>query len=258
MIDITAILNVHHEGVLAHASLESMRRTRDTAEAAGLRVEILVIADCPDQPTLDYFVDATDVRLIQTAVDDLGLARNVGVSEAQGAFVAFLEGDDLWGPAWLLSAHNAARSDRRGVVWHPEANLYFGPNQEGWWLMHPEMEEAEGDWVTLGMRNHWTALSFGEAAVYRKVPYRRTDLATGFGYEDWSWNSEVVAQGYLHRPVPGTIHMIRVRDMSLLRRTIGAGALPTRSSLFPSRIGWSRKVGSAGIAAVRVHDPPPG
>lgn len=248
MTDITCILNVHHEGVLAHSSLGSIRSARSLAEAAGLRVEILVVADCPDQPTLDLFADSTDLRVAQTSVDDLGLARNFGVSEAQGEFVAFLDGDDLWGPNWLLSAHKAARCDPRSVIWHPEANLYFGPNLEPWWLMHPEMEEAEGDWVALGTRNHWTALSFGARAIYQSVPYRRTDLGGGFGYEDWSWNAQVVAKGCLHRPVRGTTHLLRVRDTSLLRRTMGAKALMTPSDLMRSRIGWAKTAGYLGVA----------
>jgi glycosyltransferase involved in cell wall biosynthesis len=248
MTDITAILNVHQEGILAHASLGSIRAARGSAEAAGLAVEILVVADCPDAPTLDHFAGAPDLRVVETSVDDVGLARNIGVEEARGEFVAFLDGDDLWGANWLRAAHAAARRDTRGVVWHPEGNLFFGPALEPHWLMHPEMDEAEGDWVNLGIRNQWTALSFGARSIYRSIPYRRTDLAAGFGYEDWSWNCEVVARGYVHRPVAGTAHMIRVRGSSLLQRTMGAKALVTSSSLMLSRIGWARDVGSAGVA----------
>jgi glycosyltransferase involved in cell wall biosynthesis len=253
MTDITAILNVHREGILAHASLGSIRAAREVARAAGIKVEILVVADCPDVPTLDYFADADDLRLVPTEVDDLGLARNRGVEEARGEFVAFLDGDDLWGASWLRSAFDIARREARSVVWHPEGNLFFGTSIEPHWLLHPEMEEAEGDWVNLGIRNHWTALSFGARRIYRSVPYRRTDLAGGFGYEDWSWNSEVVAQGHLHRPVPGTAHMIRVRGASLLQRTVGATALVTPSSLLRSRIGWARDVGAVGVAT-RTRD----
>jgi glycosyltransferase involved in cell wall biosynthesis len=245
--DITAILNVHHEGVLAHASLSSIRAAREVARVAGIVVEILVVADCPDLPTLDYFSDAKDLRLLQTDVDDLGLARNFGVKEARGEFVAFLDGDDLWGATWLQAAWGMARRGVQGVVWHPEGNLFFGSSLEPYWLMHSEMEEAEGDWVNLGIRNQWTALSFGARSIYQRVPYRRTNLAAGFGYEDWSWNCEIVAQGYLHRPVPGTAHMIRVRASSLLRRTMGARALMAPSNLMRSRIGWARDVGSTGV-----------
>lgn len=248
MTDITAILNLHREGSLAHAALGSIRAAREVARAAGIEVEILVVADRPDAPTLDYLADASDLRLVVTEFGDLGLARNCGVAEAQGEYVGFLDGDDLWGANWLRAAYQMASRSTRSLVLHPEASLVFGTALEPYWLLHPEIEEIEGDWVNLGIRNQWTALSFGARRIYQSVPYRRTSLGDGFGYEDWSWNSDVVAGGHLHRPVPGTVHMIRVQDNSLLRRTETARALPTTAGLVRSRIGWARLAGSKGVA----------
>jgi glycosyltransferase involved in cell wall biosynthesis len=249
MTDITAVLNVHREGTLAIGSLRSIAAARQTAEAAGLRVEVLAVADCSDRATLDVLAQAPETQVLETAVDDLGLARNAAVAAATGQHIAFLDGDDLWGPNWLLAAHRAAVAEVRPVVWHPEASLYFGPQQPPRWSITPDMELVEGDWVTLGVRNMWTSLSFARRETYLRIPYRRTDLAAGFGKEDWSWNAEVVAHGYLHKPVPGTAHLVRARANSLVRRTDVASALMTPSTLFRSRVGWAARVGSSGIAA---------
>lgn len=249
MTHITAVLNVHREGRLAVGSLRSIAGARQLAEAVGLTVEVVAIADCSDRATLDVLAEAAGVRVVETEVDDLGLARNVGVAEAAGRYIAFLDGDDLWGPHWLLAAYQAAMAESRLVVWHPEASLYFGSKQAPYWLIHPDMEQIEGDWVTLGIRNLWTSLSFASRDTYLQVPYRRTDLAAGFGLEDWSWNAEVVAHGYLHKPVPGTTHLVRMQATSLVRRTAAVNALVTPSTLLRSRIGWAARVGSAGVAA---------
>ncbi|AMJ62698.1 glycosyltransferase family 2 protein [Bosea sp. PAMC 26642] len=248
MTEITAVLNVHEEGRLAHASLLSIRHARDLAAAAGVSAEIIVIADCADAATLDYLAEQDDIRIVETDVDDLGLARNAGAKAALGRFIAFLDGDDLWGPNWLLRAYEAAIAEPRPTIWHPEACLYFGATTRPRWLIHPDIETADGDWVTLGVRNHWTSLSFGACDIYRRIPYSKTDLTAGFGYEDWCWNEETVSQGCLHKPVQGTIHMIRVRADSLVRRTVGAKALRTPSTLFRSRIGWTARI-TAGVAS---------
>lgn len=241
MINITAILNVHSEGVLAHASMLSIREARRVAEAAGLQVEVIVVADTPNAATRAYVEALEDAHVLTVEVRDLGLARNRGVEVAQGHYIAFLDGDDLWGPNWLLAAYKAANAETRRTIWHPEGNLIFGTGTQPVWMIHPDIEEIGGDWVILGVRNHWTALSFAAREIYRQTPYRRVDLKMGLGYEDWSWNEETIAQGCLHKPVMGTAHMVRVRQNSLVRQTASVGAVKVPSTLFVNRIGWKAR-----------------
>ena len=236
---ITAVLNVHREGSLADSSLRSIVQAREEAAAAGIEVEILVAADCSDADTLNYLKIAPKLgaRVLELRVDDLGMARNAAVAAGRGRFFAFLDGDDIWCRDWLAKAYHSATAAPEITIWHPEANLYFGPGRKPHWMMHHDIDTALGDWVLSGLKNHWTSLSFAPREVYERVPYHRTDLKAGFGYEDWCWNAETVSHGYLHRAVPGTLHLIRTRAASLVQRTKTSRVLMTPSSLFRKRIG---------------------
>jgi hypothetical protein len=239
MTEITAILNVHDEGILAHASLLSILAAKRAAEAAGISVEILVAADCPSESTYAFLSTARGfgTQLLELSVHDLGLARNAAVAACSSHFVAFLDGDDLWSRRWLAMAHKMATDNSPSTIWHPEANLYFGAGGARW-MLHHEMDDFAGDWVSLGLRNHWTSLCFTAREILLQVPYRSTDLKAGLGYEDWSWNAETVARGYLHKIVPGTVHLLRTRPNSLVRQTAAAKGLMTPTTLFRRRIGW--------------------
>jgi glycosyltransferase involved in cell wall biosynthesis len=240
--DITAVLNVHREGLLAHSSLQSMVQAREAAVAAGISVEILIAADCPDAATRSYLSIAPEVGagVLELRVDDLGMARNAAVEAGGGRFFAFLDGDDLWCRDWLIKAYRCALSAMEPAIWHPEANLYFGPGGEPCWMMHHDIDTALGDWVLLGLRNHWTSLSFAPREVYERVPYRESDLNAGFGYEDWCWNAETVAHGYRHLTVLGAVHLIRMQAGSLARQANAVRALATPSSLLRKKIGIAR------------------
>jgi glycosyltransferase involved in cell wall biosynthesis len=239
MADISAILNVHNEGLLAHSSFLSLLDAKAAAEARGLSVEILVVADTPDHDTARYLEIPSQLgaKVLETTVDDLGLARNVGVQAASSRFVAFLDGDDIWSANWLADAHSAAVQDNRDVVWHPEASLYFGDNVAPYWLMHPDMDADVDLWVRLALQNPWTSLAFTAREIHLHVPYRRTELTSGFGYEDWAWNADTIADGIIHKVVPRTGHLLRVKGSSLVRRTGTAKALMTPSHLFRSALG---------------------
>lgn len=236
--DITAILNIHNEGFLAENSLKSLIRAKESAEAFGLSVEVLIAADNVDDTT-QKFLDIASVlasKVVKVTLGDLGLARNAAVEASSGRFIAFLDGDDLWSENWLVKAYQLAINDPQQTVWHPESNLFFGPSGVAYWMIHYDIDTEPADWVSLGLRNHWTSLSFGAREIYKNVPYPHINLNRGYGFEDWAWNAESVAAGYYHRAVTGTAHLIRVKERSLLRKTMDANALMTPTSLFRKKL----------------------
>src|ERR1700747_3739123 len=101
--DITVILNAHHEGMLAHPSCSSLESAKGLAEEAGISVEVLVIMDRPNPEKTEFLAYrcAKEWKIVCVDFGDLGLSRNEGVRLARGRWIAFLDADDLFGVNWL-------------------------------------------------------------------------------------------------------------------------------------------------------------
>lgn len=232
--NLTAIVNAHREGLLAQATLLSLTQAVSHAEREGLQVETIAVLDCPDAVTTEMFESYArshnGTSVLKVDHGELGRSRNSGVAAARGEWIAFLDADDLWGANWLSGAYHMAKSDPRPVVWHPEVSVYFGNNCHI--FVHVDAEDPSFNPRGLAITNYWTALCFARRSLLLDTPYRPTNIRNQLGFEDWGWNSEVAAQGVLHKIVPNTGHAIRVKEDSLLKQTNSANCMPYPSELF--------------------------
>ncbi|WP_295447163.1 glycosyltransferase family A protein [uncultured Thiodictyon sp.] len=250
---ISVVVNAHHEGLIAVPSIRSLALAASYAARRGVRVETIALLDCSNDLTADVFATHADHRceIVRVDIDDLGLCRNHGAQLARGDYVAFLDADDLWSENWLMEAFLAAEGDDRMVVWHPEANLYFGAATHIY--RHVDMDSTEFDPLNLMITNYWTALCFTRRTLVIEMPYRTTDLSSGIGYEDWSWNQEIIARGGMHKTVRGTAHGIRVRQRSLLRMTMAAASIPHPTDMYRNMLMRRLKSAATSIGNSQTH-----
>lgn len=234
MHDLTVIINAHGEGILAARTINAVVAAAEHCRQSGITVELLAVLDCPDDETRGLFARRAHGfdRVVEVAFADVGPARNAGVALATGRYVTFVDGDDLIAPNWLAQAFNfyEASDGQTTLVLHPELNVYFGETAPYVWRHTPQTPSALNDLLE---HNLWTALCFTTRAALLEVAYERSEPGSGFGYEDWHWNCETVARGYVHVPVPGTVHFIRVHtDASRRQIQCRDGAIIRPSAFF--------------------------
>jgi glycosyltransferase involved in cell wall biosynthesis len=232
MIDISVTIIFHHEGVFAIPALASMYDLINKARASGLLVEARAILDNVDELTRNIVAVhgewLDDVE--EVSFGDLGSSRNKGVQSSRGKFVAFLDGDDLWGEDWLLLAYNLAASASEEAIWHPESLFYFyevdfenhsvtkQPNlsARSYHMIHQSSCDVNFNKNSLFLNNLWSANVFAKRDLHLRMPYKMVDRDAGYGIEDWSWNIETVYANIPHLVVPDTVHLIRVKETGSL------------------------------------------
>ena len=246
MSHVTCVLTAHDEGSMTPVSARSLLQAVEVAAAAGLACEVVLMLDRPTDATrraLTSFIRDARPTVIETDHGDQGLVRNDAVAAASGAYIAFLDGDDLWSGNWLVAAHAVCHADPGRVIAHPEINWFFEGQATA--LFPPDMRDPDFDLSLLRCENVYDALCMAPAEVYRLHPFGQRDIKGGFAFEDWHWACETVDAGYLHHVAQSTIIFKRRRAAS---RNIEATTNKVTLRDTPlMRLGWQPSLAASAI-----------
>lgn len=248
---ITSVINVHAEGSIARATIESMLAAEDFATQRGVSVRTLIVADRATQDTIEAIGPYRDrMQIEHVNLGDLGLARNFGVDMSASEYVSFFDGDDLAGADWLYQAYVTARENPNYIV-HPHYCIHFGKFEHITEIV-PMTDRAFRKTYTI-FANPFPPHNLARTAVHLNVRYRKIDLASGFGYEDWAWNRDTIRAGYVHVVAKDTMMFYRRKHAgSLNLMSASQGCLPLASPRFFEE---TQPSGTTGRAPQRVIKP---
>lgn len=221
MIDkISIIMTFHNEGLLANYALTGMSRLRKMSDLAGLSTELICVLDNIDADTRDIVINHSCMRsadiVEEVANGDLAASRNSGTARASGDFIAIVDGDDYYSDDWFIKAHMEMTKNRQAkLICHPEWVVSFGESHS----LYKVLDQRNTEYPLPSLLKHhpWISCSFGVRETYEKFPYRLVYHGrTGFAYEDWHWNLELLSYGYMHITAADTALYYRRKKNSML------------------------------------------
>jgi len=235
---LTIIINLHHEGLLCFPTLRCVNDAALFARNSGISLEIFYILDNPDAETLRVVQQFNASAVIQGSLftiheKDLGAARNYGTTISKSDFIAFCDGDDLFSLNWFQSALTLVQSSSCPIVAHPEYVVNFGELRS--YARQVDITQQHS-LHGLFLDNWWCSWTMAAKSVYASIPYSRNDLnGSGFGFEDWWWNCEVLANNIKHKTVANTVGYYRRKNYGLLAQTLQHPPLLKPNALFSTQ-----------------------
>jgi len=236
--DISVILNVHNETVYLQRTLLSLAEAASFSRASGASLELILVLDSPPAETQrlaeacvsrDSIMHPYDrVHLEVVSNRSLGPSRNDGIALASGEFVALHDADDLVSFNLLHACLERAR-----VMEHP--GLVF-PNyyaEFGFQYTIARYDPLSSVTPLAMLPYHpFTSRSFGPRWLFNEILFEDASPSSGYAYEDWHFNCEVIAAGYDLVVAPDTVLFYRKRRGSLLLQT----ERDTAGRIRPSRL----------------------
>lgn len=239
--EVSMVATFHREGLYAQWMLDGFARTRAHAQMHGIQVELVCVLDAPDEDTRSIVMGHREVGPYDTVLvvqsADAGTNRNVGVGFARADFVGMVDGDDYVSEAWIKRAYELVKAHGASVAVHPEYVVSFGTRHSLTKLIDQRYDDFP---LAACMTSHpWVCTVLAHRVLFEMTPYQPTSShETGFGYEDWHWNLEVLSKGVVHILAPETALYYRRKPVSVLSQELKRMSLVRSSAFFEFPERW--------------------
>lgn len=243
--DLSVIVTAHREGYLIYRTLRSLYRARLYAEKRGLKIEFVVIRNSADAATTEQIRRVAKRleldRIITKDFGPVGPARNYGAKKARADIISICDGDDLYSENWLYDSYLATKQDRLGI-WHPQFMVGF--DGERYLSELYNQNDSHLDIRELLFNHFWSAIITTRRENLLNNPTPTTPAGSGFAYEDWAFNMDLIAAGCHHRVVPNTARFYRSDWMgNTTKLSLADNAVAPPSDFFSSRFfPWPNEV----------------
>lgn len=229
---LSIIITTYNEGILIHKAILSVIASLSFADIEDY--EILLHIDNGTSETEEYINSSAfnfkNVRIYRNNFGDSGESRNFCVKKSSGKYVFILDSDDLISENFFKVALDILEKNSNSLV-HPESCLSFDNAGEyrSLWTMTSSISK-ESDAFILLEKNRWISSVIGEKEIFEKHPYQKT--CSGYGNEDYAFNTDTIDSKIKHLVAPGTVHFYRKTSSSLLTKANAKGLAQRKSDLF--------------------------
>ncbi|HEY8576850.1 MAG TPA: glycosyltransferase [Devosia sp.] len=221
--DISIVLNLHREGAYLSRTAQSLLEAVSFSRRSGVSFETQMVLDRPDAETWAAAQRAAEmlrglmpVQLTEVDLGSVGLARNAGLAQTRGRYVATADGDDLVSFNFFDACLGAARKGGEGCIVLPQYLLAFGATAHMWKYDGSEHISP----LMLWGENCFLSRIFAARTVFEVVPY--VDARGGRrAFEDWHFNVTALAKGFRFRAADGAVLFYRQRPGSIMKSTGG-------------------------------------
>lgn len=236
---VSVVLNVHREGDYLRPTLMSLDECANFAKKRQLYTELVVVFDKSDQRTIDVFTSThlsgfESIKSIEVELGSLGLARNCGISAAEGEYIWTADGDDLASENSIVELEATARAEGSNET------AVFMEYCIGFGQKHYVARYERSSILTaadFAFTHPYVSRVFAKKALFAENPYLDLRLTRGFAFEDWDFNARLFARKIKFSVARGTILFYRHRPDSLLQQANNTSArIIPHSNLFEPQV----------------------